>query len=545
MVIPSASKLWLLMTYAVVVMADAIIRIKQKRHRRKMRPELLARAKTPSVIRYCNYNQEIYGKPVGDRRAVVLMDCFPIPIWVAANSVLAHCLAERHQATICSYGNTERDPYADALYNSFNCRDHFVVALSREERKRRRALFCSVVGRLKTNHDLFNLEIDGVQIGDEIYETYLGQFNKPTVDVSTLRCKYSIFVGLTYFIYFESFFKRNRVVAAVLSHDIYTPMGIPAKIAWKNRVPVFLANGHEMKRTLNPNDKNQEFRRYSEYFGLLSKEDQGIGLDWARGQLGKRLGGQVGVDMGYSTKSAFVGERLARQTSLSGKTKVVIATHCFFDNPRAYGGSLFIDYREWLSFLGQISEVTDYEWYIKTHRDYLPGTLETIREIIKEHPKLQLIDSNTSWHQLQEEGVSVALTSYGSIGHELPLLGLKVINAGYNPHIAYAFNWHPQTIEEYRDLLMGLPTLGAVREPEKVYEFYFVHYRLAKGGGFLFDSFSDMQTYVAQDVHSTLILDKVVAGGRGLHDQARSIIYSFIGSERFSVGELFLYESHK
>lgn len=542
---PIIKKLSLLITYAIVLVADVIIRIKQKRRRRKAYPELLERAKDPRVSRYCEHNRETWGRPVGDGNAFVLIDCFPIPVWVAANSILANCLAEQHKAVICSYGDSERDPYTDVLYNSFNCRDHFVVTLSHEERKRRMVLFCSVVGGLKTNHDLFNLEIDGVQIGDEIYETYLRQFSKPTVDVGSLRCRYSIFVALNYFIYFEAFFKKKKIGAVVLSHDIYTHIGIPAKVAWKNHIPVFLANGHEMKRTLHPNDKNQEFRRYPEYFRRLDKEEQERGINWAKEQLSKRLGGQIGVNMGYSTKSAYTEEKLGRQTSLSDKMKIVIATHCFFDNPRAYGGALFIDYHEWLSFLGQISEATDYEWYIKTHRDYLPGTLETIREIIKEHPKLRLIDSNTSWHQLREEGVSVALTSYGSIGHELPQLGIKVINAGYNPHIAYKFNWHPQTIKEYREILLDLPKLGEIRELERVYEFYFVHYKLAKQGGFLFDNFSDMQSYVAQDVHSTLIFDKVVAGGRGLHDQARSIINSFIDSERFSVAEMFLYASHK
>lgn len=542
---PVTKKISLLITYAVVVIADTIIRIKQKRHLRKTYPELLERAQDPQVARYCEYNRETYGRPAGDGSAFVVMDCFPIPVWIAANSILANCLAKRHNVAICSYGDNQRDPYTDALYNSFNCRDHFVVALTREERKRRRALFCDVVGGLRTNRDLFNLEIDGVQIGDEIYETYLRQFSKPTVDVGSLRCRYSILIALNYFIFFESFFRKNKVVAAVLSHDIYTPMGIPAKVAWKNHAPVFLANGHEMKKTLHPNEKNQEFRHYKEYFRLLDKGEQEKGIVWAREQLVKRLGGQVGVNMGYSTKSAYTGERLERQTSLSDKTKIVIATHCFFDNPRAYGGSLFIDYHEWLSFLGQISEATDYEWYIKTHRDYLPGTQETIEGVIRKYPKLQLIDSNTSWHQLREEGVSVALTSYGSIGHELPLLGFKVINAGYNPHIAYQFNWHPQTIEEYREMLMDLPSLGEIREQGKIYEFYFVHHVLAKQGGFLFDSFDDMVSYVTKDVHSNLIFEKVIAGGPDLHDRARSSVNSFIDSERFSVAEMFMFASRK
>lgn len=535
-----------LVAYAAAVIADAIIRMKQKAQRRKRYLQLADRTRDPAVQRYCDYNRNVYAhtrpsdKSLRAARTFVIMDCFPIPVWVAANSILANCLAQRHGADICSYGDNERDAYTDELYNSFNCKEHFVIALGHAQRARRRALFLSAIRSVKTKHDLFALEIDGVQIGDEIYETYLRQFSKPTVDVNSLRCWYSIFVGLTYFVFFESFFKQHTVAATVLSHDIYTATGIPAKISWKHGVPVFLANGHEMKKTFQPNDKNQEFRRYAEYFARLSDQEQQAGITWARQQLAKRLAGEVGVDMSYSTKSAYIGEKLPRQTAASKKIKIVIATHCFFDNPRAYGGSLFIDYREWLAFLGKISEITDYEWYIKTHRDYLPGTLETLREIISEHPRLRLIDANTSWHQLRDEGVSVALTSYGSIGHELPLLGIRVINGGYNPHIAYSFNSHPQTLDEYRQILLDLAYPPQASQPEMVYEFYFVHHRLAKQGGFLFETFDDMGIYVIKDVHSTVIFERVVDGGEQLRQRACSIVNSFIASPSFSVAEMFL-----
>ena len=101
---------------------------------------------------------------------------------------------------------------------------------------------------------------------------------------------------------------------------------------------------------------------------------------------------------------------------------------------------LFLDFYEWLCFLGEISKKTDYDYYIKPHKDYLPGTIESLNEIITKFPNLTLISPTVSFHQLIREGISFALTCYGSIGHELPLLGVQVINAGYNPHNAYNFN---------------------------------------------------------------------------------------------------------
>ena len=36
---------------------------------------------------------------------------------------------------------------------------------------------------------------------------------------------------------------------------------------------------------------------------------------------------------------------------------------------------------EWIKFLGKISHSTDYEWYIKTHPDFLPGNIDIIKKL--------------------------------------------------------------------------------------------------------------------------------------------------------------------
>lgn len=533
--------------YFFVYLADLILRV-----RRVMREylaknailqlraykESLAAANDPLTRAYCDFNRNRLKPPAAEDRGVILMDCFPIPVWVAANGILANCLAKREEAQICSYDVSPRVPLVDALYQSFECNTHLLVRLAKAERKKRHRLFIKFVAAIQTKQDLFDLTLGGVQIGDETYETILRQFSKPTVEVNSFKSRYVLFAALNYYLYFENFFALNRVAAVVLSHDIYVSMGILAKIAWKNAVPVYLANGHEMKKTMESKQEYQEFRNYREYFSRLPLDEQENGMEWGRAQLNKRLEGQVGVNMGYSTKSAYTAGAIERQTLSLNKTKIVIATQCFFDNPRAYGGMLFTDFYEWISFLGQISEITDYDWYIKTHRDYLPGTIEALKTLCERWPKIKLIDAEASWHQLKEEGVSVALTCYGSVGHELPLLGYKVINAGYNPHIAYDFNWHPKSIVEYREMLLNLDGLGDIRGLDTMYEFYFVHYNLIKKGGFLFDSFEEMGEYVKRDVRSNQIFEKFVEGDEAFQSKAVRVVEKFLDSGAFSISNL-------
>ena len=71
-------------------------------------------------------------------------------------------------------------------------------------------------------------------------------------------------------------------------------------------------------------------------------------------RLKRRFSGEIGVDMAYSTKSAYGVSKHPRLIKKSNKTKILIAAHCFFDSPHAYGNNLFPDFYEWLLFLGNM-----------------------------------------------------------------------------------------------------------------------------------------------------------------------------------------------
>ncbi len=536
--------LWHNVLYFIVRVGDKYVRLKNVWRRRKTNAAESIWAASEVTQKYCEFNKRNLGEAGGGRKGVILMDCFPIPVWVVANGVLANRLASRNDAELISYGDSSRSPWVNKVYASFGCNNHVVIDLQVDQRRRHRQLYIEALRTLKTKEDLFSYSINGVQIGDEIYESYLRTFSRPTAELDRLRCQYLIYVAIGYFVFFEDLFRHRNVLGAVLSHDIYIQMGILAKIAWKNEVPVYLANAHDLKRTLRPDDKWSEFSKYPEYFSQLDKASQEAGIRWAEEQLSKRLGGVVGVNMPYSSKSAYVNDFIERQTASTNKTKIVIATHCFFDSPRAYGGMLFPDFYEWISFLGTLAEQTDYEWYIKTHRDFLPGTAKVVQDLVEKYPRIKLINPNTSWHQLKAEGVGYILTCYGSVGHELPLLGFKVINAGYNPHIAYEFNWHAKSIDMYRRILLDLDGLGDIRELNKLYEFYFVHHRLSRlNRSSYFDSWGSMIAYATKNVRSDEIFETVMREGDGRLAQVIEAVDEFVASDYLSEAEMLIYKN--
>jgi len=457
-------------------------------------------AYTPSkaVETYCDYIRENIKRKSGQRHDFVLVDCFSVPQWIMANSIFLNRLCEQLDTAIASYGFAPREHTPDFLYRSFGAENHFRVSLTSAQRRRRNEIYLSIFKNSRTPEQLFNLHIDGIWVGLDLYESIL-RSGTATVNMDSYKARFTIYHGLRHFIFFYDLIQSGRVKAVAPSHDCYATVGLLAKVAQRFGVPVFYANPMTIMRSFKPHDLYQKYLNYPEIFASLPTEEQVKVKKSAKDALAKRVGGSAGVNMFYSTKSAFTSNKLPRQTTASSKLKIIVATHCFYDNPHAYGKMTFRDFYQWLEFLGEISRKTDYEWYLKTHPDYRAGTLEILHEFMLKHPKFKLVDSNTTFHQLKEEGVSIALTAYGSIGHELPFLGYHVINASYNPHSRYKFNINCKSREEYEDVLMNLDALPPIKDIEKIYEFYATHHYLTESDNLLFESLSDYFTFADGD----------------------------------------------
>jgi hypothetical protein len=485
--------------------------------------------------KYLDFNTSYFCKKY-EKNSFILVDCFPIPDWIFVNSVFLNCLALENNSEVVTYGLRKRDGITNAIYDSFGCKKHLQVTLNYKMKLERLKLFVHIKKNLRAKKDLFNLHIDGVWVGMDIYESIL-RSGTHTVSINSIRTSRHLYIAITYFIYFAKVFTLNEIKAVALSHDNYIGMGLIARIAYKNNVPVYLANAYGIMKTNHTHQIYEKYTQYKNLFEKLDDEERLNAIEWSKGRLARRLEGEVGIEMSYQTKSAYHALRFNRQLNDSAKLKVVVATHCFYDSPHGFGGMLFTDFYEWLTFLGSISLETDYEWYLKPHSDYLPGTIEVLQEFTKAFPLFKIIDPKVSWHQLKDEGATFALTCYGSIGHELPLLGWKVINASYNPHIAYKFNWHANDKAHYKELLKNLANLSEIQEIEKIYEFFYVHKKLVSEDNFFFDSAEEMNFSSSDDFSRLKAFNDFVEDAPKVFNRASERITSYIKSGAISTNK--------
>lgn len=415
----------------------------------------------------------------GQGEAVILADLYGVSETEIARSYFLNVLAKKHSAKIMSFASCKKLPNLALrkVYKSFNVAGNIVTTLSQEQKRRLQIISQEITPRIKIKQDLLDLMVLDTWIGIDIYESYLRNFSKPTINFGDPKLYDLIDKAISLVIFWQDYFSKNRIAAVVVSHDCYIGYDIICKIAYKAQIPVYLPNIRGLWLLTEPLSCYSFFPEYREMFKRLSKEERDKGLALARQQIEKRLSGMVGVNMPYSTKSGFtpVNDKIT-VLKKNNKIKVLITSHCFYDNPHGYGGMIFTDFYEWLVFLGTISEKTDYDWYLKVHPDPLPGTYEIIEEIISRFPKITVITHETSHHQLVKEGINFVLTCYGSVGHEYPALGVQVINAAYNPQIAYNFNWHAKSLEDYKHYLLNLGSLCKEIDLNELFEFYYMNY---------------------------------------------------------------------
>lgn len=408
------------------------------------------------------------------QEAEILLEAALTASSIISFSYLANVLAKEHNAKIRAYV-IENKKVNSEIYESFNA-EVFRFSLSSAQLSRVEQLFREIYPTLKTKRDVENLKVEGVWIGELIYDSHLRAYLAPTIEIKAPSFSESLKKALGYYVYWRDYLDSHNVKSVIISHCVYAQYAVILRVAVNRGIPVYQVNATSMFLL----DEEHlwaytEFYNYPEKFMELPPEERKRGLKEAQERLERRFAGEVGVDMWYSSKSAFVRSNRGRVLRESSRIKVLIATHCFFDAPHPYGVALFPDFYEWMTFLGEISKKTNYDWYLKMHPDFLLGNRPIVEGFIKRYPKFTLLPSETSHLQIAEEGIDFALTVAGTIGFEYAALGVPVINAAMcNPHVAYDFNIHPKTVLEYERILLDLPNQKLDIDLNQVYEYYYM-----------------------------------------------------------------------
>ena len=215
---------------------------------------------------------------------------------------------------------------------------------------------------------------------------------------------------------------------------------------------------------------------------MLSEDEKKNGMAFSEKKLNSHINGYL-EPFGPLHRSVFsekeMNNNIIEENNL---IKVMICPHYSEDDAFPYGDDMLFDTPwEWLEYLGKLSNVLPYDWYLKPHPIEKKLGDKLIEEYIKKYPKIKLLPKFVSPIQLKNKGMNFALTIHGSIGYEYPYIGINVINAGFNPHIAFDFCDNPKTLDEYNDILYNLEKYHKRIDSNEILQFFSIHFGYYKG----------------------------------------------------------------
>jgi len=431
--------------------------------------------------------------PLANGNSVVLLGLFPHKIATYCNLHFAQNLARRTGSRIEAYKITTRcSRLVEEIYAAGGVRvgldASFAESARVELEKEAGALFAA----LRSKWELLELRYDGLRIGDLVYDSYLRYHVEPTVTLDDPRLREIILKSLIVFVATTNYLQARKVVGFVTDDYSYHECGIITRVLERAQVPVHLvAFGpeHYLYRLHGEPGADQQSSRlhwpYPEYrtiFRGMPAEEQDRCREKGRQHLDRKLAGQPDrFTLGSNT--AF-GESSGTLFADSGKPRMLVLMHDFFDAPHGFRWMLFPDFYEWACFLFEQASETPFEWYVKPHpaswdparASLNKNNFATFQKLRERFPKINFLPPHVSNRQIVDEGIKAMFTMYGTAAHEFARMGIPVVNAGDNRHIAYDFNYHPRSVDEYRDLIARADRLTLKANPDDIAEYVYMNY---------------------------------------------------------------------
>lgn len=374
-----------------------------------------------------------------------------------------------------------------------------------------------------TTSDFLGIEYSGVRVGLHAYETYLragnsGQFAQPKGLLSELE------FSVRSTIWWRELLARECVKAVIFSHDCYSGFGPLVDLAENIGIPAYWVHPLGISRRQNRSTSwGNMLGRYRERFDELDSPTQGKILAEARQSIYSISQMEIGkrqIADPFDDRTGLIPNYLVKPwNSEIG----VVALHDFTDNPHVYGKMWFTDFWEWANFVARATEASEATWFLKPHPGLNDGGASqlAVESLLSEFTHLRLLDPEVSWQEIATWGNVRVVSYYGTVGHELPLLGIEVVEASPNPHEEFGFVLTADTPSNYADLIQSRIK---TRNPVPVRElevFWAMHYYYRSLDQLFFDHYRDLAKSQSKNESNAIV-------------RRRQILASVLRGNRFS-----------
>ena len=169
---------------------------------------------------FINYNKRRWKDLCSrNKKSKILVEIYSVDQTVLAFSYFSNILAKKKKSEIISFSISSKSYFLVSIfyrrvfkiYESFGVKRHVHTNFNFYLSNCQSLIFNDILFNIKTKSDILNISIHNICIGNEIYEAYLREKLKPTIDINSQDFKFFLLSCLKIFFFWEVYFRDNDV----------------------------------------------------------------------------------------------------------------------------------------------------------------------------------------------------------------------------------------------------------------------------------------------------------------------------------------------
>ena len=332
--------------------------------------------------------------------------------------------------------------------------------------------------------DILNLSVDGIRLGDILYDSYLARYQVATIPKVNRGVLSTLLILIRNYYHYKKTLRDSGASAVLVAHYIGLSSGAFTRAALRLGLCVYIRSAGMSSVTVNllkslPEIYQDPHRpRPIDMQSLssidqetLNKELQEIVEDRTKCLFADDFSLAYDIKKKvYSSRSAFADEFKIPAT----KKNIFVMLHAFNDHPHShYGQMLFQDYYDWfVQTLAFAKTKSDVNWIFKEHpgAPFYPTRDISLPDHFANCPDhIVFLDANVPFNTKSLLSIADAIiTVLGTAGIEFAAAGgIPSILAGATSYSGFGFTIEPKTQAEYFQALANVQDIDRLTKEQQ------------------------------------------------------------------------------
>ena len=441
-----------------------------------------------NIKRYIRLNSKIWEKSkklnIESEKKVLIESLINHPQYLIINCIIGLRLSHFHNLD-CVGMIRRGDLVSEKIMKSFGIKE--VVEIDYGNFFSRLYFFLkgiNLLGLNKETRELINFKIDNIEIGKNVYESYV-RYKK---NVLPDKLNFSLYYFLSKILYsnylINKILDKKKYMYLVQAEKQFMPFRILFQNALKRKITIYTRYGSgnfSVRRYNNFNNINSNrakinkkvvkfyYKNYKNKILLNFKNN-------LRNDLINSIGSEIYQKFNKNKNLLkIINNKKDICKLFNWKIEdpiVLVLSHNLVDGNFQNKWNLFDNNQEWLEdTLKVIKKTKNINWIIKPHPseeiyNAKINTKDIFNKIIDyENKNIKLFPINYSVKNVYKF-IDIVVTSHGTAGYQYPPLGKKVIVCGDTYYSGHGFNVEPQTKKKYFFLLLNINKIKPIKKSQ-------------------------------------------------------------------------------